>query len=78
MTAESVFDLPVKTYFTPDGEPTCAIDFNSGQVCKFLILEKFGMAEVCLFNLGVWLDRRGDRKTGYLIPGDRCPIGGKS
>jgi hypothetical protein len=66
--------VPVTAY-KRDGVPTCAVDFEKGDVCKFLRLKKFGTVEVCGFNEAkLW--RRGEDGLGNIIPDKHCPLWG--
>jgi hypothetical protein len=72
--------MPIETvkiefvrYRTPDGLPTCALDFNAGYVCPFIAtIGMCGKSEVCLYT-NRHLFRSEDGK-GYLQPADSCPI----
>lgn len=66
--------IHIMGYRTPDGFPTCAIDFPGGKVCPYLRLTRLGTQEVC----GVTLDnlRRTDEDKGWLIPCQGCPVWG--
>jgi hypothetical protein len=67
-----------------NGQPTCACNFGTGEVCEFFRVQRFGSNETCLFapdrggGLGVALFRRTDSKgvvgNGCLIPGAWCPL----
>jgi hypothetical protein len=68
--------LPV--YRTPTGEPTCAWDFKTGEVCELLRI--IGLREVCALSVDpperARLRRRtsstGEKEGGGLIPGPDC------
>jgi len=65
--------------YVVDGDPTCAISYENGRVCKFYRTEFFGQKETCLFApAGALLDRhpnsKGEIGLGYLIPGIFCLI----
>ena len=73
---ESVM-IPFDQYRDKDGEPTCAINFNTNEVCAFYRTQSFGTRETCVFapSLGdkkQTLNRRGEQSLGTLIPGDFC------
>ena len=70
-------------YLDKDNNPTCAVDFSTGEICEFLRCQRFGTWETCLFaptenrGFGYPLKRRGKgkkRELGTLIPGDWCPL----
>lgn len=70
--------LQVKAYVTPDGTPTCAIDFEKGDVCQFYRTTGFGCRETCVFaqsngHCFQTLKRRNGGE-GFLVPLDCCPI----
>lgn len=78
--------IPVKRYRTDAGVPTCARNFQSGEVCVFLdgSLFLYGTGGNCLFiesttNQGVArykaLVEAG--KSGFLEPHKDCPIWNK-
>lgn len=78
--------IDVEVFFDPEGNRTCAKDFQTGKVCKYYRTQKFGVLETCAFapdgHKGYLetLRRRGTDGSlygngmGYLIPGDWCPI----
>lgn len=73
-----IVSLPVKRYKDDQGNPTCAVDFETGEVCQFYITQRFGCHEGCLLfelhrNLYLGLHRREDG-NGTLIPMDKCPV----
>ena len=67
-----------------NGQPTCACNFGTGEVCDFYRVQRFGANETCLFapdsGGGLWviLVRRdafdGVAGQGSLIPGAWCPL----
>ena len=66
------------------GTPTCACNFQTGEVCEFFRLQRFGTQETCLFapdndgGIAAPLFRRlgsqGVVGNGTLIPGEWCPL----
>ena len=60
------------------GNPTCACNFTTGEVCEFYMTQRFGFDETCLHNgLTETMKRRDSpegKGLGYLIPGDWCPL----
>ena len=78
-TAETV-QLGVVRYRDAAGNPTCAVDFEAGLVCRFYTTQRFGCNETCVFadktgTRGIWqaMRRRGDG-NGTLIPLAACPV----
>lgn len=65
--------LTVPVYRTPDGRPTCAKHFMTGECCRFLRTRTFGTREMCSLSNGVELNRSDDR-LGYIIPHSSCPL----
>ena len=81
----------VKIYFPrfrdAEGLPTWALNFDTGDVCAFLRVQRFGTEDVCVLaemgskKLPV-LDRRyqdgkfasGSLRLGSLIPADSCVL----
>lgn len=74
--SEEKVSIGFTRYRTPDGEPTCALDFRAGIACPyFRVAGMFGQRETCLFAPeGKILFRGGTDSLGYLIPGDWCPL----
>lgn len=73
--------LAVVAYRDKDGEPTCALDFRTGDVCRFYRSQRMGGNETCDFapigdhrGYTEQMDRRGDGGMGTLIPGHWCPV----
>lgn len=64
--------LTFARYRTPDGKPTCAVDFRDGRVCQFLGRRKAGQQDVCM--LGVQRDLDGPMSFGHTRPDDKCLI----
>jgi len=70
--------IDVVRYRDGDGHPTCAKNFNAGEVCIFYATQKLGCHETCWFadkdsRRWVPLERRKD-EYGTLIPLASCPI----
>ena len=70
--------LDVVVFEDSAGNPCCAKDFNTGEVCIFYMLAKLGTVETCFFAPPVGsvytpLERRGDG-LGTLIPIKICPL----
>jgi hypothetical protein len=74
--------IEIIRYKTPEGEPTCAFDWPTGEVCVFLQTYKFGLAKTCFFipgerrktTLTRGISDAGKVGEGYLIPFDGCPV----
>ena len=74
-----IISLPVKRYKDDQGNPTCAVDFETGEVCQFYITQRFGCHEGCLLSeqhKGPFqaMHRRGNDGGGTLIPLKDCPV----
>lgn len=70
--------MKVERYRDNDNEPTCAINFETGDVCIFYGTRSFGCLETCWFSDQSdkkWrsLQRRG-KGVGTLIPLKDCPV----
>jgi len=66
--------LEIPLYYTPEGQPTCAVDFQNGEVCKFYRYGSYGFKDVCSWTNEV-LKRRhveGHGNCGNLIPCKEC------
>jgi hypothetical protein len=61
--------ITVTRYFTPEGKATCACNFDTGEVCRFLGARNFGFEDVCMLN-GERI--RKDGPTGFTIPHKDC------
>lgn len=77
MTKE-IKQIPIEAYRNIDGEPCCAKNFETGEVCVFYRTQKMGCNETCIFaqtNDKYWptLKRRFGG-TWTLIPHEKCPI----
>ena len=65
-----------------NGMPTCAANFQTGEVCQFYRTQRMGCHETCLFvpdrdaNFKGILPRLKRRKDGIgtLIPASWCPL----
>lgn len=76
---EEYFSLVIKRYRDNDGNPTCAMSFDTGAVCVFLGTAKFGLCDVCTYqnHAGADLERRDlpeAHGVGSLIPTEQCPL----
>ena len=68
--------IKIQAYQTPDGKPTCSVDFLGGQFCQFIMKRRFGTEYVC-GALSENLDSYFDPSLGdytYLKPGKACPV----
>jgi len=72
--------ITVDSYIDRDGNPCCAKNFETGEVCRFYQSGKFGVDETCFFAETPVGKREllGRRKNGFgtLIPMKSCPIWG--
>ena len=58
--------------YTVDDIPVCAINFNLGEVCRFLTTIHFGCTDICsVTNESLIRNQHGE---GFLIPSYKCPI----
>ena len=83
-TERHTIHLPVFRYRDQAGNPTCAADFEIGDVCKFYRTQRMGCGETCVFaetpegsRYAQSMDRRDGVQgpgMGTLIPGDWCPV----
>ena len=64
--------ITVPSYRDKEGNPCCAIDFNSSEVCPFYRAARFGTREICNFK-DLDLQRRNDG-IGTLIPCEKCLV----
>ena len=64
--------ITVPAYRDKEGNPCCAINFNSGEVCPFYRTARFGTREICNFT-DIELQSRSDG-TNTLIPCEGCPV----
>lgn len=71
---DELINFTVHRYRNKAGEPTCAADFSTGRVCKFLRLKRLGTLEVCLLSPEITALSRRDNGEGTLIPGNWCPL----
>lgn len=76
--------LPVNRYFDACGNPTCAANFETGEVCRFLAASRFGAfgtREACVLRVDGLILRRtsseGVPGGGTIIPGSWCPLHGE-
>jgi len=70
--------IDITVYRDSKGNPTCAKDFPTGQICRFYRTQRFGCHETCVFadDSGKFLKsmiRRG-KGDGSLVPLDNCPL----
>jgi len=69
--------IAVTTYRDSKGNPTCAKDFLTGQVCIFYRTRMFGCGEVCCNSInaaGTFDLSRRDDGHGSLIPTTGCLV----
>ena len=67
-------NIPVKVFYTPKGERTCAIGPDADHTCRFYGTSHFGTIEFCTVSSTDKLCRSGDAATGYLEIAQDCPI----
>lgn len=77
-------NLTVTKLITPSGKQTCALNFETGEVCAFYRTQRMGTHETCLFleaghgGIARMLLRdvstKGVPGDGFLIPDKDCPI----
>lgn len=71
--------ITTERYRDSEGNPTCACNFETGEVCKFMRTQRFGVNETCIFapnahkGYTACMSRR-KKGNGTLIPGDWCPL----
>ena len=72
-------------YRDSEGRPTCATNFETGEVCQFYRTQRFGCNETCIFaeenhrGIGKNMMRRNSLREntpgdGTLIPLKECPL----
>jgi len=70
--------IEVVRYRDKDGKPTCAKNFDTGEVCLFYTAQRFGTHEACWFSdkSGKFWEtmRRRNDGIGSLIPLNNCPL----
>jgi hypothetical protein len=70
--------IEVEIYVDKQGAPTCASNFETGEVCIFYRTTKFGAIETCSFadNSGRYASplERKNNGEGSLIPGKFCKV----
>ena len=84
MTEHHTIHLPVVRYRDAAENPTCAADFETGEVCTFYRTQRLGTGETCVFaetgshsKYADTIERRDGVHgpgMGTLIPGDWCPV----
>lgn len=70
--------LTIKRFRDKEGNPTCARNFQTGEVCQFFTTTRFGSIEMCGYlndaeHIDEVLERRNG-SLGYLIPSRTCPL----
>ena len=72
------FYLVITRYRDKNGLPTCAINFETGDICIFYRTQRVGVNETCVFteDYGHYQEKltRRDGGEGSLIPLKQCPI----
>lgn len=79
------FYWDVERFRDGDNKPTCAANFEIGDVCMFLGDKHYGTVQICMLKLG-WprlkirksglgtLLNRRKSGLGTLIPSEECPF----
>ena len=75
---KEIRQISVTAYRDSKGNPCCAGDFSTGEVCKFYRTQRFGVNETCVFadqsgRYAKTLERRNGG-NGSLIPCAECPV----
>ena len=70
--SKKTITLKIDKYFTDDGKHTCALNFKTGDVCKFHGTKRMGTLDVCLLNPGENLNRYDDITYCFIKPGNYC------
>lgn len=71
--------ITVTRYRDNEGNPTCALNFATGEVCRFMRTQRYGCNETCVFAPELYsgytacMERRSNG-NGRLIPGEWCPL----
>ena len=63
--------ISVQRFRSPDGLPTCCLDHQAGDHCRFLGARNFGTVDVCM--LGEQRDL-APRSTGFQRPDAHCAV----
>ena len=61
--------ITLERYKNKKGNPICAYDFETGEICRFLQTIHFGIGFTCLFAPS---KQRLKRQNGFLVPGNWC------
>ncbi len=70
MTEQHTIHLPVIRYRDKAGNPTCAADFQTGDVCKFYRTQRLGIGETCVFaetHSAIALDLLQERQYDAVV-----------
>ena len=65
--------IPVNVYYTPDGAPTCAKKWETGEVCRFLVSDKIEFENKCKTS-DLSLKRRWDGGRASIEPHKDCEL----
>lgn len=72
------YNLQINRFYDKEGNPTCAINFPTGDVCIFYATQSYGCHETCWFadKNGKKFEplRRRKNSEGTLIPNKECPV----
>ena len=78
MSMKETVTLEVVRYRDDSGQPTCAVNFDTGENCEFYRTQRMGTSETCIFapeagKHSAAMSRR-EFGLGSLEPGNWCPI----
>ena len=62
--------IEIARYRSPDGQPTCCANHQSGETCKFLGFRLFGQMAVCMFGANCDLYS----VSGFIVPREQCEV----
>jgi hypothetical protein len=64
--------IEVERYTTTEGDPTCSLNVETQEVCRFMASRQFGLQGVCVLS-GNDIYRKNN-KTGFHVPEKSCPV----
>jgi hypothetical protein len=68
---KETINIAVDRYTTPEGQPTCSLNVDTGEVCRFIGGRNFGFTSVCMLS-GNDVHRAGG--NGFHVPEKSCPV----
>lgn len=83
MMEKTKIEVEVVRYTDQQGNPTCATNFETGEICEFYRTQRLGTHETCLFSdpdrryqthLKRRISSKGIEGDGTLIPCDNCLV----